>query len=111
MLTTGSPSFLGVADDVRRVEEPHLAQPADRAAVAVRGEHGAAELRLVDALLDLADDVAPLDLVGNVDGLALVVRPAHLPEGQEDAELGGLVAARRRSGRSAGTSSGRVPTK
>jgi hypothetical protein len=45
----------------------------------------------MDPLLDLAYDVAPLDRVGDVDGLALVVSPAHLPEGQEDAKLGGLI--------------------
>jgi hypothetical protein len=83
--------LLRVGDDVRGVEEPHLLQPADRAAVRVRGENGAAELRLVDALLDLTDDVAALDLVGDMDGLALVVRPAHLPECQEHAKLIRLV--------------------
>ena len=90
LLTIGCP-FLGIGDDMRRVEEPHLAEPADCAAVLVGGEHGAAELSLVDSLLDLADDVTPLDRVRDVDRLALVVRPAHLPEGQEDAALGGLV--------------------
>src|SRR6266849_294367 len=79
--------LLGVGDDVRRVEEPQLAQPADSAAIPVGGEYRAAELRLVDALLHLADDVAALDFVWDVDGLALVVRPAHLPEGQADPEL------------------------
>ena len=74
-----------------RVEQAHLAQAADRAAVAVRREDGAAELGLVDALLHVADDVTPLDLVRDMDGLALVVGPAHRPEGQEDAELGRLV--------------------
>lgn len=69
--------LLGVGDDVRRIEEPNLPEPADRAAVSVRGEHDAAELRLVDALPDLANDVAPLDLVGDVDGLALLVRPTR----------------------------------
>ena len=78
---------LRVADDVRRVEEPQLLQPADRAAVAVGREHAAAEVRLVDALLHLADDVAALDRVLDVDGLALVVGPAHAPEREQDAQL------------------------
>src|SRR3970040_53778 len=55
------------------------------------GQHGAAELRLVDALLHLANDVPTLDLVGYVNRLPLVVRPAHLPESQKDSELGGEV--------------------
>jgi len=88
----GLTGLLGVGDDVRCVEQPHLAEPAYGAAVSVRGKHGATELRLMNALLDLPDDVAPFDFVGNVDGLALVVRPAHLPEVQQDAELGGLVS-------------------
>jgi hypothetical protein len=44
-------------------------------AVAVGEENGAAELRLVDALLDQSHDVAPLDRVTDVDGLPLVERP------------------------------------
>ena len=85
-----SARLLGVADDVRGVQQPYFAKPADRAAIAVRGKHRTPELRLMDPLLDFAHDVAPLDLVGDVDGLALVVRPAH--EGQKDSELGGFVA-------------------
>jgi hypothetical protein len=77
--------LLEVADDVRRVEEANLAEPADRATVAVRGQHGAAELRLVDPLLDLPHDVSAFDLVVNVNRLTLVVRAAHLPERQEHA--------------------------
>ncbi len=42
----------------------------------------------MDPLLDLADDVPALDLVRDVHGLALVVRPAHRSEGEKDAELG-----------------------
>ena len=45
------------------------------------------ELRLVDTLLDVAYHVSPLDLVGDVDGFALVVRPAHLPEREEYAQV------------------------
>ena len=51
------------------------------------------ELRLMDALLDLADDISSLDLVVDVDRLAFVVGPAHLPEGQENTSFHGLVCS------------------
>ena len=79
--------LLRVADDVGGVEESDLAEAADGAAIGVRGKDRAAELCLMDPLLDLANDVPPLDVVGDVEGLALVVRAAHPPERQEDAEI------------------------
>jgi hypothetical protein len=78
---------LRVADDVGGVEEPDLAEAADGAAIGVRGKDRAAELCLMDPLLDFTNDVPPLDLVGDVDGLALVVRAAHPSEREEDAEI------------------------
>ena len=48
VLYDGLAASLGVADDVRRVEQPHLPERADRAAVVVRGEHESAEAPLVE---------------------------------------------------------------
>lgn len=48
---------IGVADDVRGIEKPYLAEPADSAPIAVGRQDRTPELRLVDALLDLADDM------------------------------------------------------
>ena len=70
--------LLGVADDVRSVEQPNLAETADRATIVVCGKYGTAKLRLMDALLDLADDVAPLDLIGDVNR-ALLRKGTRLP--------------------------------
>jgi hypothetical protein len=44
-------------------------------------------LRLIKALLDLTNDVLPLDLVRDVHRFSLVIGAAHLPEGQKDAQL------------------------
>jgi len=57
--------LLGVGDDVRSIEQPNFAEPADRATIAVGRKHCSAELGLVDALLELADDVSALDFVGS----------------------------------------------
>ncbi len=87
----GVAGLLGVGDDVGCVEQADLLQPADGAAVAVGGQHRTAELRLVDPLLDLSDDVTALDLVGDVHGLTFVVGAAHLPEREQHAELAGQI--------------------
>ena len=68
---------LRVGDDVGRVEEPGLLEPADRALVRVRREHAGAEAGLVEAHACLADGVAPFDRVVGKEGLALVVWPDH----------------------------------
>lgn len=69
-----------VADDVRGVQQPDLFESADRAAVPIRRQDGAPELRLVDALRDLSNDITTFYRVVEVNGLALVERPAHLAE-------------------------------
>ena len=81
----GFAPLLEVSDDMRSVEQSDLLQSADRAAIGVRGEDEAAELRLMQALLDLAHPVAALDLVADTHRLSLVVRTAHPREGEEDA--------------------------
>ena len=54
---------LGVTHDVGGVEQTYFAEPADRAAILIRGQDRPAELRLMNPLLHRTYDVAPLDLV------------------------------------------------
>ena len=64
-----------VGHDMRGVDQPVARQVADRAAVAVGGEHALAERGLVQALLDLAEGVA-VDVLRPASARALRRRPA-----------------------------------
>jgi hypothetical protein len=74
---------------VGRVEQTYLAQSADRAPVTVGGKHRTAEPSLVNPLFYLADNVAALDVITNMEGLALVVRTPHPSEAEENTKLSG----------------------
>jgi len=91
VLDDGLAAILEVSDDVGGIEEPHLLEPADRAAVAVCGEDDAAEARLMHARPDPADDIASLDRILEQDGLSLVDRPDELSERDNDRARSGVV--------------------
>src|SRR3954451_7327234 len=76
-------SLLDVTDDVRRVEQAELAQPADRATLAVRGGDPAAEPGLVDPHPRLTEDVPTLDRILHRHRIAIVGRADH-PSGCDE---------------------------
>jgi len=57
----GLPGRIGVPENVRRVEQACLLEPADCTLVAVRGEHPSTEAGLVKAHARLPNGVAALD--------------------------------------------------
>jgi hypothetical protein len=68
-----------VADDMCRVEQARLLQPADGTSARVRTEHPTAESRLMKSHARFVDAVAPLDRVFQENGIALVERPVIRP--------------------------------
>ena len=89
VVTTGSPAS-SASPTMCAASRSRTSGVGNRAAI-LYGKNGAAELRLVDPLLDLVDDVATLDSSGMWTGSRCRMA-AHLPEGQEDAKLGWLVS-------------------
>src|SRR5205085_2434259 len=68
----GGPLGQRVTHDVRRVEECHLPQPADRTSVFVRRENDRPKATLMQANSHLARGVAASHLVQNRNGLTFV---------------------------------------
>src|SRR5262245_1848520 len=75
----GCAGRLGVADDVRRVKQPNLLEPADRALLAVRGKDDPAEAPLVQPDLHFARGVASFDRVRDRDRFELIDRTILRP--------------------------------
>lgn len=83
--------FLEIANDVSGVEQPKLLEPADRALVAVGRQNLTAKAPLMDPDVRLADDVSPLDRVGDPRRLSVVERAAHRAGLDENTEGCGIV--------------------
>ena len=69
--------LVGVANDVRRVEQSRLLKPANSALIRIGREHATAEARLVEPNASLANGVVALDRLGGKDPVAFVVRADH----------------------------------